>query len=210
LSYFLIRIAGAIMSATTVANSAAKLTRDLLFFNTVNPPGIERACAKHLGAMLEDAGFRVEYHEFADMRASVIATIGGQKDKPPICFTGHIDVVPLGAAKWQRDPFAGETDGDRLFGRGSTDMKSGIAAFMIAALKLAPHLGNTAGITIVLTAGEEVGCEGAKFLAQQKLLDRAGAIVIAEPTANYPFGPRSKPKARLRTARCRSRARTRF
>jgi succinyl-diaminopimelate desuccinylase len=166
---------------------AAQLTRDLLFFNTVNPPGVERACAKHLGSMLEDAGFRVEYHEFADMRTSVIATIGGKKDKPPICFTGHIDVVPLGAAKWQRDPFAGETDGDRLFGRGSTDMKSGIAAFMVAALKLAPHLSDTAGITIVLTAGEEVGCEGAKFLAQQKLLDRAGAIVIAEPTANYPY-----------------------
>jgi succinyl-diaminopimelate desuccinylase len=175
------------MSSTLTASSATTLTRDLLHFNTVNPPGVERACAKHLGAMLEEAGFSVAYHEFADMRTSVIATIGGKQAKPPICFTGHIDVVPLGMAQWARDPFAGETDGDRLFGRGSTDMKSGIAAFMIAALKLAPHLGNTAGITIVLTAGEEVGCEGAKFLAQQKLLDRAGAIVIAEPTANYPY-----------------------
>ena len=90
-------------------------------------------------------------------------------------------------AAWSRDPFTGETDGDRLYGRGSTDMKSGIAAFVIAAIKLAPHLKHSPGVTLVLTASEEVGCEGAKFLADKKLLDRAGAIVVAEPTANYPY-----------------------
>jgi succinyl-diaminopimelate desuccinylase len=66
-------------------------------------------------------------------------------------------------------------------------MKSGIAAFVVAAIKLAPHLRNSPGVVLVLTASEEVGCEGAKYLAQEKLLDRAGAIVVAEPTANYPY-----------------------
>jgi succinyl-diaminopimelate desuccinylase len=163
------------------------LTRELLHFNTINPPGQERDCARHLGKLLEAAGFEVKYHEFADARTSVVATIGGKQEKPPICFTGHIDIVPLGAAKWSRDPFSGETDGDRLYGRGSTDMKSGIAAFVVAAIKLAPHLKNSPGVVLVLTASEEVGCEGAKYLAQEKLLDRAGAIVVAEPTANYPY-----------------------
>ncbi len=163
------------------------LTRDLLRFNTINPPGMERDCAQHLGRLLEAAGFAVKYHEFADARTSVVATIGGGQEKPPICFTGHIDIVPLGVAAWSKDPFNGETDGDRLYGRGSTDMKSGIAAFVIAAIKLAPHLKNSPGVTLVLTASEEVGCEGAKYLAQEKLLDRAGAIVVAEPTANYPY-----------------------
>lgn len=166
---------------------AQQLTRDLLHFNTINPPGMERECARFLGKRLEDAGFAVTYHEFAEHRTSVVATIGGNQTKPPICFTGHIDIVPLGVAKWMRDPFAGETDGDKLFGRGATDMKSGIAAFVIAAIKLAPHLKNTAGVTIVLTASEEVGCEGAKYLADTKLLDRAGAIVVAEPTSNFPY-----------------------
>ncbi len=168
-------------------HNAIHLTRELLHFNTINPPGQERDCARHLGRLLEAAGFAVKYHEFAEARTSVIATIGGNQEKPPICFTGHIDIVPLGAAQWRRDPFAGETDGDQLFGRGSTDMKSGIAAFVVAAIQLAPHLQNSPGITLVLTASEEVGCEGAKFLAEQKLLDRAGAIVVAEPTANYPY-----------------------
>jgi succinyl-diaminopimelate desuccinylase len=163
------------------------LTRELLRYNTINPPGMERACARHLGKLLEDAGFRVVYHEFADARTSLIATIGGTPDKAPICFTGHIDTVPLGAARWSREAFAGETDGDRMYGRGATDMKSGIAAIVGAAIELAPHLGNGPGVTLVLTAGEEIGCEGARFLADQRLLDRAGAIVVAEPTANYPY-----------------------
>ena len=164
-----------------------QLTRDLLHFNTINPPGMERDCARYLGELLEAAGFEVKYHEFADARTSVIATIGGRQEKPPICFTGHIDIVPLGMAAWSRQPFTGETDGDRLYGRGSTDMKSGIAAFVVAALKLAPFLKNAPGITMVLTASEEIGCEGAKYLVEEKLLDRAGAIVVAEPTANYPY-----------------------
>jgi succinyl-diaminopimelate desuccinylase len=163
------------------------LTRDLLAFNTINPPGMERACARHLGVLLEGVGYRVAYHEFAEGRTSLIATLGGRHEKPPICFTGHIDTVPLGAAKWTRDAFAGETDGDRLYGRGSTDMKSGIAAFVIAAMELAPHLANGPGVVLVITAGEEVGCEGARYLADRQLLDRAGAIVVAEPTGNYPY-----------------------
>ena len=59
------------------------LTRELLAFNTINPPGMERACARHLGALLEDAGFRVAYHEFAEGRTSLVAQIGGDADKPP-------------------------------------------------------------------------------------------------------------------------------
>ena len=163
------------------------LTRELLAFNTINPPGMERACARHLGAMLEGAGFAVSYHEFAEARTSLIARIGGNQASAPICFTGHIDIVPLGAKPWSRDPFAGETDGDRVYGRGSTDMKSGIAAFVVAAIELAADLARGPGLMLVITAGEEIGCEGAKYLADNDLLGRAGAIVVAEPTGNYPY-----------------------
>jgi succinyl-diaminopimelate desuccinylase len=162
------------------------LTRELLAFDTVNPPGMERACARHLGAILEAAGFRTEFHEYAEGRTSLIARIGSGAGKP-ICFTGHMDVVPLGAAKWSHEPFKGETDGDRLYGRGSTDMKGGIAAFVAAAVELAPELARGRGLVLVITAGEEIGCEGARFLADHRLLGEAGAIVVAEPTGNYPY-----------------------
>ena len=143
------------------------LTRELLAFDTVNPPGMERACARHLGGLLERSGFAVEYHEYAEARSSLIARIGSGGSRAPICFTGHMDVVPLGAAKWSHEPFAGETDGDKLYGRGSTDMKGGIAAFVAAAIELAPKLAGGPGLVLVITAGEEIGCEGARFLADR-------------------------------------------
>ncbi|TMG91248.1 MAG: M20 family metallopeptidase, partial [Betaproteobacteria bacterium] len=143
---------------------AVALTRSLLQFDTVNPPGRERDCARHLGALLEGWGFNVAYHEYAEERTSVIARAGGSESRPPLCLTGHIDTVPLGARAWSRDPFAGEADGDRLYGRGSSDMKAGVAAILLAARKLAKKFPGTPGLVIVLTAAEEGGCIGSEHL----------------------------------------------
>jgi len=165
---------------------SVRLTQDILRLKTINPPGDEEPCAQLLGAILERAGYRIRYHSFGPKRVNLLAEIGGT-DKPPLCFTGHIDVVPLGAAAWNKDPFAGETDGGRLYGRGSSDMKSGVAAFVAAAVSVAPHLARTPGVSLVITAGEETGCEGANHLLRDGVLGRAGALVVAEPTANQPF-----------------------
>jgi succinyl-diaminopimelate desuccinylase len=166
---------------------AVALTRELLRFDTVNPPGQERACARHAGALLEQWGFRVDYHEYAEGRTSVVARAGGSEAKPPLCLTGHIDTVALGTARWTRDPFAGETEGDRLYGRGSSDMKAGVAAILLAARAVAKRLPGTPGVVIVLTAAEEGGCIGSQHLARTRLLGRAGAMVVGEPTSNYPL-----------------------
>ncbi|MEO5590374.1 MAG: M20 family metallopeptidase, partial [Gemmatimonadaceae bacterium] len=163
------------------------LTRALVRFDTTNPPGDEQACAEFLSGLLESNGFEVKAHEFADRRTSLVARIGGGATKPPICFSGHIDVVPLGAATWNRDPFAGEIDGDQLYGRGSSDMKGGVAAMVVAATSLAPRLIGSPGVVLVITAGEETGCVGATDLARHGLLGLAGAIVVGEPTANSPL-----------------------
>jgi succinyl-diaminopimelate desuccinylase len=167
---------------------AISLTRSLLRFETVNPPGRERDCARFAGAMLKDWGYRVDYHEYEDARTSVIARAGGSDARAPLCLTGHLDVVPLGARPWTRDPFSGQTDGDKLYGRGASDMKAGIAAILLAARGMADKLAGTPGVVIVLTAAEEGGCIGSRFLSQEKeLLGKAGAIVVGEPTSNYPL-----------------------
>lgn len=163
------------------------LTRSLLRFDTVNPPGRERDCARYAGAMLEEWGYKVDYYEYEDARTSVVARLGGSDAKAPLCLTGHLDVVPLGARAWTKDPFAGETDGDRLFGRGASDMKAGIAAILLAARAFAGKLAGTPGVVIVLTAAEEGGCIGSRHLAETQLLGRAGAMIVGEPTSNYPF-----------------------
>lgn len=109
-------------------------------------------------------------------------------DRLPLCFTGHIDTVPLGATTWDYDPFAGEIAGDKVYGRGSTDMKSGVAAMIATATQLAQLQTPQAGLTLILTAGEETCCQGAYHLASSdNALGEAGAIVVGEPTANCPW-----------------------
>lgn len=167
---------------------AVALTRELLNFDTVNPPGQERDCAHHAGELLESWGYQVEYFEHAPERTSVIARLGGSEGRAPLCLTGHLDVVPLGTRAWSRDPFSGETDGDRLYGRGTSDMKAGVAGMLIAARTFAKKLAGTPGLVLVLTASEENGCIGSRHLAGlPRLLGRAGAVVVGEPTSNYPM-----------------------
>jgi succinyl-diaminopimelate desuccinylase len=164
------------------------LTRSLLRFDTVNPPGRERDCARFAGRMLEEWGYRVEYHEYENGRTSVVARLGASQTKAPLCLTGHLDVVPLGSRAWTKDPFSGETDGDRLYGRGSSDMKAGVAAILLAARSMASKLAGTPGVVIVLTAAEETGCIGSRHLAERAdLLGAAGALIVGEPTSNYPL-----------------------
>ena len=168
--------------------SPLSLTRKLIAFDTVNPPGNERECAYYIGNLLENGDFTVTYHDFADGRTSLIARKIYNDERPPLCFTGHLDTVPLGMAEWQRDAFGGGLDGDRLYGRGASDMKSGVAAIILAALRVAAHSRGSSGIVLVMTSGEENGCQGAEFLASKGgVLGSAGALVVGEPTANYPM-----------------------
>ncbi|HEY6755210.1 MAG TPA: M20 family metallopeptidase [Pseudolabrys sp.] len=165
--------------------SSVELTQDLVRFNTINPPGAERACAERLAAMLEGAGFAVDLVPFGDGRAQLIARIGRATGKLPLGFTGHLDTVPLGAQPWAVDPFAAEIVDGKLYGRGSSDMKSGVAAFVAASIELAAKLAGTPGVILFITAGEETGCTGAAAMARASApLPRVGALVVAEPTGN--------------------------
>jgi succinyl-diaminopimelate desuccinylase len=164
------------------------LTRKLLSFNTINPPGNERDCAEYLGELLEPKGFKVSFYESYEKRTNLIAELDSHGEKAPIIFTGHMDTVPLGEAAWQVDPFGGEIVGDKIYGRGSSDMKGGLAAMVAAAMCLADESEINAGMTLVLTADEETGCKGAAYLAGlDNVLEKDGALVVAEPTSNIPF-----------------------
>lgn len=170
-----------------MASGSVALARELLAFNTINPPGNEAACAHHLGRLLEAAGLTVRHFEFAKGRTSLVATLSVRNSTtPPIVFTGHLDTVPLGAAPWSHDPFGGEVVGDRLYGRGASDMKGAVAAMVIMSQRLA-GLPRRADLVLVFTAGEETSCQGAQHLAETAgALGEAGALVVGEPTGNAP------------------------
>ncbi|MBL4613585.1 MAG: M20/M25/M40 family metallo-hydrolase, partial [Magnetovibrio sp.] len=167
---------------------AVKLTQQLVRFNTISPDSNEQSCAEYIGKILEESGFRTSYHNFAPGRTSLVARIGEQSERPPLCFTGHIDTVPLGHKEWSVDPFAADIVDGKLYGRGTSDMKSGVAAFVTALTSIAQTLEQGPGVVLVITAGEETGCEGAFHLVGlEGVLGAAGAIVVAEPTSNFPF-----------------------
>src|SRR5437764_14210487 len=76
------------------AADAISLTRSLLAYDTINPPGREQDCARHAGALLGEWGFSVAYHDYEPGRTSVVARAGG--NDAPLCLTGHLDTVALG------------------------------------------------------------------------------------------------------------------
>jgi len=171
----------------TTLSESITLAHQLIGFDTRNPGGNEAACIDLLGGLLKKAGFKVITADFADNRPSLVARLT-EGSRPALCFAGHIDTVPLGEASWRFDPFAGEIHNGRLYGRGTSDMKSGIAAMMTAAFRLVPRLAADDDLILVIVAGEETGCQGSRYLAgMPDLLGNAGALIVAEPTSNYPL-----------------------
>ena len=166
-----------------------QIAGDLIRLNTINPPGEEEAAARYLGKMLEGHGLSTAYHQLEERRAGLVATIPGRGGgQLPLVFTGHLDTVPLGSQAWSFDPHCGTLEQGRLLGRGSADMKSGVAALAWAAARLAQEPLGPSDLIFVFTAAEETGCQGAEQMAANGGLPaRAGGLLVAEPTDNLPF-----------------------
>lgn len=159
------------------------LARDLVRIDTANPPGNEEPAARLLGGLLTAAGFSVAYPAFAPGRTSLVAELAAPDMENCLCLSGHLDTVPVGEVAWRRPPLGGEIADGKLWGRGSADMKAGLAALVVAAMRVALAGGLSRGLRIVLTAGEETGLDGVKFLrTQSQLMGHAGAVLVTEPT----------------------------
>ena len=176
------------MQSNTLKYDVVALTKELVSFETLNPPGNEVEICAFLEDLLQKAGFETAIISFGEKRRNVVAKIGGNSGKPPLGFTGHIDTVPLGAGEWTVDPYAGVIKDSRLYGRGSCDMKGGVAAAICAALSLGARLKDGPGLTLLITGGEETGSEGAKHLIGNAIVKQGiGALVVAEPTDLVPL-----------------------
>ncbi|ORM62790.1 peptidase M20 [Pantoea rodasii] len=163
-----------------------ELAQQLLGFDTINPPGNEVGCMQYLADWLAEKGFDITLTQFGAGRVNLIASMGGTSAGKPLAFTGHLDTVPLGNQPWQFDPFGRDIDGDRLYGRGASDMKAAVAAFAIACVEQEAAIQAGCGVVLMITSGEETGCEGARALITAGNLPEIGALIVGEPTANYP------------------------
>jgi succinyl-diaminopimelate desuccinylase len=140
----------------------------------------ESGLAERCAGILEDAGMDGSLVDFEPGRSQYVGRTG---TGPPLTFTGHLDTVPATRSDWSVDPWAAELDGDRLVGRGTSDMKSGVAALVVAVAEHVASCRDCRGVQVVLTSGEETGCDGALALPASALAP-GGPLVVAEPTAN--------------------------
>ena len=146
----------------------AELLQHLLRFDTTNPPGHEGACIDFIRTMLTDAGFDISLLALDENRPNLVTRLPGRGDAPPLLLQGHVDVVTTANQPWQHPPFEGQRIDDYIWGRGTLDMKGGIA-MMLAAMMRAKAEGESLPGDVIFTAlsdEEAGGTTGAKFLVE--------------------------------------------
>ena len=146
-----------------------ELLQRLIRFNTVNPPGNEQDAQDFLKAMLEPAGFECELLSAVEGRPNLIARLRGRSDGPTLALAGHVDTVLADPGDWSTDPWSGELRDGCVWGRGALDMKSQVAAEVVAAISLAEEGWRPSGeLLVIVTADEEAGAEfGAQWLCSE-------------------------------------------
>jgi succinyl-diaminopimelate desuccinylase len=176
-----------------LADEVVAFTSELVRIPTVNPPGEGyEECARLIGDRLKRGGLTVEYlpaegrpeHTKSHPRLNVVGTRPGKAKGPLVHFNGHFDVVPAGEG-WTVDPFGGEVRDGRIWGRGTGDMKAGLAAAVYAVEALRRAGAETAGaLEVSGTVDEESGgFAGMAFLAQTGRIARGRTdyVIIPEP-----------------------------
>ena len=162
-------------------------TQQLVRIPSVHDPATGRNEGRraHLVAdRMRAFGWVPELVEVASGRPNVIATIAGGQPGPTLLFEGHTDVVTEGdAGTWTVDPFGGEIVDGRLYGRGSADMKSGVAAMLYAAKEVADAGPFPGRIVVAALVDEEGMMLGAKHLVASGGLAGVDGIICCEPEA---------------------------
>lgn len=145
-----------------------RLLRDLLRFNTANPPGNELECIRYIQHILDEVGIFSQLLALDPGRPNLIARIPGRGVSPPLMLYGHVDVVPAEDQKWAYPPFEGTLADGVVWGRGALDMKGGVAMMLAAFIRAKIENLSLPGdvIFVALSDEETLGKCGAKFLVE--------------------------------------------
>ncbi|WP_144110441.1 M20 family metallopeptidase [Paraburkholderia sp. BCC1886] len=161
-----------------------ELLAKLVGHDTADPPGNEVEIARFIVRFLEENGVESELDEFLPGRANVLATIKGKRSDQALVFSSHLDTVPAGTQRWATPPLTPTIVDGWMYGRGTSDMKSALAAMMMMAIELKqeqailPH-----DVILAFSAGESSNCLGSKRFMQTDALQQAGAVVVGEPSS---------------------------
>ena len=173
---------------TTEQSETLRLTLALLRENTVDPPGNERRAADIVARLLKSEGIGCVVQDIAPGRSNLVARLKGDGTGPALAFSAHFDTIGVEREMWQHDPFAGDIATGRLYGRGATDMKGGMAAMTMAAVELKRSGQALRGdLLLTFSAAENSSCLGAKRLVADGHFDGVGALLVSEPTSMKVF-----------------------
>lgn len=165
-------------------DEVVELAQKMIQFNTVNPPGNEKILADFLDKEFKSYDFDSEIVDLGNNRANVIGVVKGSGQRKALLLNGHLDVVPPGDVEWDHGPFSAAVVDGRLYGRGSADMKGGLAGMIIAAKAIKASGFDLKGDLIIAgTAGEEDDSIGAFHFLENDGLKGVGGILIGEPTS---------------------------
>lgn len=172
------------MDTIITEDESVDLLVGLVRIPSVNPPADTRECAEFILHKFRDAKIEAELIRGNDRQTNVVARLRGQNHGKTLLLNGHIDVVVPGE-DWTVDPFGGELRNGKIYGRGTCDMKSGVAAMMAAMIGLkrsgAPFNGE---IIFQGVADEETGSQwGTVHLLENHIGRDADFAIVSEPTS---------------------------
>jgi len=169
-----------------------ELTRQLIRFDTTNPPGAEAACVDYIAKLLADAGLETRILALDPARPNLIARFPGRGAAPPLLLHGHVDVVPTAGQHWSRPPFAADLVEGEVWGRGSVDMKGGVAMMLSALLRIrAEGLEPAGDVLLAVVCDEEAGSRaGAEYLVghHREVFDGVACAVGEDGGASADLG----------------------
>lgn len=173
---------------STAANIRLEDVVDLLCkmlrFDTTNPPGNEKPLAEMLAALLAEHGFETEVTDLGNNRGNVTARLKGSGERKSLILNGHLDVVPPGQVAWDHPPFDPVQKDGKIYARGTSDMKAGLASMIIAAIAVKKSGRQLKGDLIITgSADEESGSLGARDFRDKGGLEGVGAIIVGEPSS---------------------------
>lgn len=158
------------------------ILQDVIKIQSVN--NNEAEVADYYAKLLQIHGIDSTKINYQEGRDNLVATIKKGNSKKVLGLSGHMDVVDAGdESQWKFPPYEAVIDDNKLYGRGSTDMKSGLTAMVIAMIELAEEEVSFDGtVKLLATVGEEIGELGAQQLTEAGYADDLTGLLIGEPT----------------------------
>ena len=169
-------------------DNVLNLLSDLVKFESVTPDNTD--CQKYIDRYLSELGFKTEYLKYEDV-TNMISTYGS--GSPCLAFIGHTDVVPPGdLEQWKANPFALLKDNGMLIGRGTADMKGGIACFLDAVRDHMKSYNNKSGSIKIILTGDEEGdaINGIKKIIDENIFNKheIDYCLVGEPSSSDEIG----------------------